>query len=254
MLLSGQSVLSGPDRAGQNMLLSGQSVLSGPDRAGQTMLSGQSVQSVLSGTAGQITRIRLTNRASRATRALGCLEREGAAIPAQATWPGQALCCTGCTDRPAGCWLAVSAVSATRCSARPDIELCAALSVLSVLSGPGEADAPTCTCVPIRAVRAVVRPPGLRTHQPWFWCSAAVRAVSACNWCGTPIRDPDSALTDSVSMTEVELELLSGGPSTTSAAKRHSGSAIGLLNPGIRHSRRVAARAAAWVGAGGSGE
>jgi len=101
-MLSGQSVLFGPDRAGQNML-SGQSVLSGPDRAGQNMLSGQSV---LSGT----DYTDKTNRASRATRALGCLEREGVAIPAQATRPGQALCCTGCTDRPAGCWQSVLSV------------------------------------------------------------------------------------------------------------------------------------------------
>ena len=167
-------------------MLSGQSVLSGPDRAGQNMLSGQSVPSGTDYTDK-------TNRASRATRALG--KRGGVAIPAQPGPDRRCVALGALTDlRDAGsqCCQCHQVLSSTRHRI-----VCRAIrAIAAIRTGRGRC---TCTCVPIRAVRAV-RPPGLRTRQLWCWCSAAVRAVSACNWCGT-IRDPDSALTDPVSVT-----------------------------------------------------
>jgi hypothetical protein len=151
-------------------MLSGQSVLFGPDRAGQNMLSGQSV---LSGT----DYTDKTNRASRATRALGCLEREGVAIPAQATRPGQALCCAGCTDRPAGCWQSVLSVP-------PGAQLDPTSNYVPHPLGPATHTSPIratrsyprllartaakresidCATRVVRAIRATISP-------PWFAC------------------------------------------------------------------------------------
>jgi hypothetical protein len=176
-----------------------QSVLSGHPariaRAGQYMLSGQSVPSGTDYTDK-------TNRASRATRALG--KRGGVAIPAQ---PSPDSDRTGAVlhwlHRQTCGMLAVSAISATRGAQLDPTSNC--VPRYPCYQGyPDRARQmhlhlrayPCCPCW----VLCAVRPPGLRTRQPWCWCSAAVRAVSACNWCGT-IRDPDSALTDPVSMT-----------------------------------------------------
>jgi hypothetical protein len=137
-----------------------------------------------------------TNRASRATRALE--KRGGAAQPGP---DRRCVALAAPTDlRGAGsqCCQCHQVLSSTRHRI-----MCRAIRAISAIrTRRGRC---TCTCVPIRAARAV-RPPGLGTRQPWCWCSAAVRAISACNWCGT-IRDSDSALTDSVPMTEHLLEM-----------------------------------------------